>query len=49
MTEQEQQEVNTRLEALNLAVRNPAGLSDTAEKIVEDAEKYFDFLKGEDD
>lgn len=37
-----------RLEALELAVRNPTTGSDTAETIVGDAEKYFTFLKGEE-
>lgn len=41
-------ERDKRLEALELAVHHPAGLSDTAEKFVEDAEKYLAFLKGDE-
>ena len=39
---------DNRLEALALAVRHPLSDSDSAEKIIKDAEKYFTFLKGED-
>ena len=43
----EEREENNRLAALELAVRHPRDQSATAEKIIEDAEKYSAFLKGE--
>ena len=47
--EMDERDRNIRLEALELAVRNPARGSNDAEKIVEDAEKYFTFLKGDEE
>lgn len=47
--EMDERDRDSRLEALALAVRHPLLKSDSAEKIIEDAEKYFTFLKGDEE